>query len=77
MIVGTIDSFSKDFDNIVSSFNPNDDPIADKDKTRLAFSEFYSNVNGIYKKHITIDTVLKFKRNKFDKPRITTGFAAL
>ena len=69
----TIDSFSKDFDNIVSSFNPNDDPIVDKDKARLAFSELYSNLNGIYKKHITIDTVSKFKRNKFDKPWITTG----
>ena len=36
----TIDSFSKEFDNIVSSFNHNDDPIIDKDKARLAFSEF-------------------------------------
>ena len=71
----TIDSFSKDFDNTVSSFNANDDPIVDKDKARLAFSEFYSNLNGIYKKHITIDTVLKSKRNKFDKPWITTGLA--
>ena len=47
----TIDSFSTDFDNIVSSVNPNDDPIIDKDKARLAFSEFYTNLHGIYKKH--------------------------
>ena len=71
----TIDSFSTDFDNIVSSVNPNDDHIIDKDKARLAFSEFYTNLHGIYSKHITIDTVLKSKRNKFDKPWITTGLA--
>ena len=71
----TIDSFSKEFDNIVSSFNHNDDPIIDKDKARLAFSEFYTKLDGAYRKHITIDKVLKSKRNKFDKPWITTGLA--
>ena len=71
----TIDSFSKEFDNIVSSFNHNDDPIIDKDKARLAFSEFYTKLDSAYRKHITIDKVLKSKRNKFDKPWITTGLA--
>ena len=71
----TIDSFDKDFDSIVSSFNPNDDPILDKDKARLAFSKFYTKLDNIYSKHITIDTVLTSKRNKFDKPWITTGLA--
>ena len=63
----TIDSFSKEFDNIVSSFNRNDDPIIDKDKAKLAFSEFYTKLDSVYRKHITIDKVLKSKRNKFDK----------
>ena len=71
----TIDSFSKEFDNIVSSFNHNDDPIIDKDKVRLAFSEFYTKLDSAYRKHITIDKVLKSKRNKFDKLWITTGLA--
>ena len=71
----TIDSFNKDFVSIVSSFNPNDDPILDKDKARLAFSKFYTKLDNIYSKHITIDTVLTSKRNKFDKPWITTGLA--
>ena len=71
----TTDSFSKEFDNIVSSFNHNDDPIVDKDKVRLAFSEFYTKLDSAHRKHITIDKVLKSKRNKFDKPWITTGLA--
>ena len=71
----TIDFFSKEFDNIVSSLNHNDDPIIDKDKARLSFSEFYTKLDNAYRKHITIDKVLKSKRNKFDKPWITTGLA--
>ena len=71
----TIDSFSKEFDNIVSSFNHNAHPIIDKDKARLAFSEFYTKLDSAYRKHITIDKALKSKRNKFDKPWITTGLA--
>ena len=69
----TIDSFDKDFDSIVSTFNPNDGPILDKDKATLASLKFYTKFDNIYSKHITIDTVLTSKRNKFDKPWITTG----
>ena len=71
----TINAFSKDFDDILSSFNFNTEFITHSSSIRYLFSTFYDKLSEIYCRHISVDKVLTSKRNSFDKPWITTGIA--
>ena len=71
----TINAFSKDFDDILSSFNFNTEFVTHSSSIRYLFSTFYDKLSEIYCRHISVDKVLTSKRNSFDKPWITTGIA--
>ena len=71
----TVRSFSNDFDDIIS-FNYDSDYITDSHKVKSFFSDFYLiKLTNIYSKHVTVEKTLRFKRNEFDKPWISTGIA--
>ena len=64
--------FNKDLENI-TSFDYDSGYITDSHKIKSVFSEFYSKLAIIYSKHISVKTELSSKRNRFDKPWISTG----
>ena len=61
----TIDSFSKDFDNIVSTLNLNDDDIIDKDNARLALFITFSPAEYDW-----VDAYEYVKNHNLDLPNI-------
>ena len=70
----SVRSFSKDLEDIIL-FNYDSGYITDSHKVKSVFSEFYLKLTNIYSKHITVEKTLRSRRNKFDKPWISTGIA--